>query len=64
MNVRLTKEQYAQMLLLTYMGVVEFEELEPDHQAQLVAQMVAAIDYMEQQGHVIVPASMIAANQP
>ena len=64
MAVRLTNDQYAEMLVMAYMGVVEFEELEPDHQSETVKRMAAAIDFLEQQGHIIVPASIVAANQP
>ena len=61
---RLRKEQYAELLVTAFMGVVEFEELEPAEQRQYAAQMAGAIDALEQQGHIIVPASLIAANTP
>ena len=50
-----TTEVYAEILLMAYMGVAEFEDLEPSEQIEAVKKMAAAIEFMETQGSVIVP---------
>lgn len=55
---RLPTAEYAEILVMAFMGVAEFEDLEPADQAQEVAKMVAAIDFLGSQGHIIVPTSM------
>ena len=55
---RLPTAEYAEMLVMAFMGVAEFEDLEPADQAHEVAKMAAAIDFLGSQGHIIVPTSM------
>lgn len=55
---RLQTADYAEMLVMAFMGADEFDELPPDEQAEAIQRMVGAIEYLGEQGHIIVPTSM------